>query len=171
MSILDLPLEMIEEIAKNLDTHSQLSFGSTCKQVKEGIHTNLSKYERCHCIGGPYDCYIAARAGHLSCLIAAHRNGCKLSKDISEAAAEGGNIHILKYLHKHNCQFDIASCIYAAEQGYLECLRYLMMNASDMNLSDYKMINAAASRNGHLHISKFLYHLRRSLSKDDNKYC
>ena len=72
-------------------------------------------------------CY-AAEYGNLDCLIYAHKNGCKFTKNATYFAAINGHLDCLKYLTENGYYFDKFKKKYLTEDYQLECLRYIEQN-------------------------------------------
>jgi hypothetical protein len=74
------------------------------------------------------------------------------------AAIKQGNVEMLKYCLENDCPTSSIVCERAAEDGQLECLKYLHEVAGVEWEGQKKggSLAAAAAKNGHLHILKYL---------------
>ena len=76
-------------------------------------------------------CEVAAKNGHLNCLIWAREHGCHWNADTCRAAAENGHLDCLIWAREHGCDWNIIICKVAAKNGHLNCLQWAREHGCD----------------------------------------
>jgi hypothetical protein len=70
---------------------------------------------------------LAAKGGHLECLVYAHENGCAWDSYTCAFAAEKGHLKCLVYAHEHGCPWD--SKTFERDRNFhMECVKYAYDN-------------------------------------------
>jgi hypothetical protein len=103
-------------------------------------------------------CQLAARNGHLDCLMYLHEIGCPIDNRVCERAAENGNIECLKYAHEKCGVFGKAG-IMASVHTNLDCLRYIYQNGGEINASCVEIAFVVGNLNGFEYLHNLGYRM------------
>lgn len=98
-------------------------------------------------------CYLAASKGHLECLQFAYENECPWDSLTCTYAAKG-HLNCLVYAHQNNCPWDVNASYMAAKIGALDCLEYIYINGGLWD--EYTVYNCCEG--GYLKCLKYAYY-------------
>jgi hypothetical protein len=113
---------------------------------------SVSGVEKDHHISCIAAIKLAARGGHLECLMILCEIECGNDNGVCNSAAMGGHLECLKFLHKIGYKCGVQTVAVAAEHGHIECIRFLYDIGCGWN--DGACYRAA--KNGHLQCLRFL---------------
>jgi len=94
----------------------------------------------------------AAKYGHLGCLEYARSHGCPWYGSVLRAAAARGHLDIVEYVLRSGCVRDRHATTEAARHGHLACLRAMRQHGCKWSWATSR----AAAAHGHLHILRYL---------------
>ena len=101
----------------------------------------------------PENIVFSAKCNSLEIIKYLHKNGAKLTVQISEFLSLNGNLDGIIYLYNNKCEFNNKCFANAALGGYIECIKYLHNNGFEW---DKETCRNAAYKN-YFNIVKYVY--------------